>query len=291
LGATPDNRLVDERWLKVDGTPLFTRSWGDPGGTPVLYWHGVSLTARASLTVSPAAPTLANRGLHVFAPDAPGFGSSPPLEREAYHPHALVDLVTQLLDALGLDTARFMGFSWGGDLGLHIAARHPERLTTLVILDAGYEDPPFDPTKSFEAYLEENEQFWEEACEPSWESALAGARERFHRWSPAIEETFRAAWREENGRLVPSGSPSVVAAVEHGMAQALPSTVKPAVAASGLPVLLVASEDASQADLVRFAADVPQAEIRRAEGANHDVLADGGPALVELVCDWLDATD
>jgi pimeloyl-ACP methyl ester carboxylesterase len=279
---------MDERWIDVADTRLFIRSWGNAGGRPVLYWHGVSLTARASLTLNAAGSVLADRGFRALAPDAPGFGKSAPLERDTYHPHALADFVARLLDALGLERAPFMGFSWGGDVGLHLAARHPERLTALVILDAGYEDPPFDPSQPFETYLEENERFWEEACERSWTAALATARRRFNRWSPEIEESFRVAWRQENGRLVPSGSPSVVAAVERGMAQALPSTARPAVAAGGVPVLLVASQDASEEDLARFTADLPQAEIHRATGARHDVLADGGPALVGLVCDWLD---
>jgi len=62
-----------------------------------------------------------------------------------------------VLDELGLDRAAFMGFSWGGDVGVHVAARHPERLTGLVLLDAGYRDPPFDPAQPFEAdWLEAN---------------------------------------------------------------------------------------------------------------------------------------
>ena len=280
---------MEERWVDVDGTRLFIRTWGEPAGKPVLYWHGVSLTAGASLTLGPAGPALAGHGLFLIALDAPGFGHSPPLDQEAYHPDALGDLVPPLLDGLGLDRAGFMGFSWGGDLGLHVAARHPERLTALVILDAGYDDPPFDPSQPFESYLEENEQAWEEKCEPSWESALAGVRQRFHTWSPALEQVWRAGWREEDGRLVPSVSPSVVAAAEHGTAQALPSTVRPALAATGLPVLLVASGDASEEDLARFAADVPQAEIHHAKGVAHDVLNDGGPRLTQLVGEWLAA--
>lgn len=74
--------------------------------------HGVSLTARASLTLSPAGPVLADRGFHVLALDAPGFGKPPPLEREAYLPHALADLVPWLLDALDFERVAFMGFSW-----------------------------------------------------------------------------------------------------------------------------------------------------------------------------------
>jgi pimeloyl-ACP methyl ester carboxylesterase len=182
-----------------------------------------------------------------------------------------------LLDTLGVDRAAFMGFSWGGDVGVHVAAKHHDRLLALVLLDAGYRDP-FDPNQSFEAFLEENGRAWEDACAPSWEVALGRARERRQRWTAAIEEAFRAAWREEGGRLVPSGSPAVVAAVEHGMSHAFASTVRPALGASELPVLLVAAGDAATKDLARFRADVPQAEIHRMEGAGHDVLADGGPA-------------
>lgn len=280
---------MDERWVDADGKRLFVRTWGETAGRPVLYWHGVGLTSSASLTLGPRGPGLAAHGLYLIALDAPGFGRSPPLDPGDYHPHALADLVPPLLDSIGLDRAAFMGFSWGGDLGLHVAARHHERLTALVILDAGYEDPPFDPSQPFESYLEDNERAWKERCEPSWEAALARVRQRFHGWTPALEQVWRAAWREERGRLVPSASPSVVAAAEHGTAQALPSTVRPALAATDLPVFLVASGDTSEEDLARFAADVPQAEIHHAKDVAHDVLNDGGPKLVQLVGEWLAA--
>jgi pimeloyl-ACP methyl ester carboxylesterase len=196
--------------------------------------------------------------------------------------------VPAFLDELGLERAAFMGFSWGGDVGVHVAAEHPERLTALVLLDAGYSDPPFDPAEPFEAFLEETQREWEEARAPSWDVALEGVRARLRRWSPAIEEAYRAAWRAEGGGLVPSGSPAVVAAIEHEVSQAPASTVRPALAESRLPILLVASDDATDDDLARFAADVPQADIHRIEGAGHDVLADGGPAAVDLVAAWLE---
>jgi len=281
---------VDERWINFDGMRLFVRCWGDPRGRPVLYWHGVHIAARASMAINEAGPILAREhGLRVLAPDAPGFGNSPALEPPDYHPHALADLVPRLLDALDIERAPFVGFSWGGDVGCHVAARHPERLTALVLLDAGYNDPPFDPSQPFAEYLAENEAAWEENVEPSWDAVFAGARKRFRRWSPAIESSVRAGRVERDNRIVPSGDPLVVAAVQHGIAQALPSTTPASLATSGLPILLVAADDAAEQDLARFAADVPQAEVRRPGGVGHDVLIDGGPAVIALVADWLAA--
>lgn len=155
-----------------------------------------------------------------------------------------------MLDALAIDRAAFMGYSWGGDVGCHVGARHSERLEALVVLDAGYWDPPFDPLQPYEAYVERNE-------------ALA---------------------RKTDDVTV---SAQVVAAVEHGTSRALPSSTWPRLASSGLPVLLVAQAGASDPDLARFARAVPQAELLRPAGVGHNVLGDGGPEVVRAVGEWL----
>jgi pimeloyl-ACP methyl ester carboxylesterase len=279
---------VDERRIEFDGKRLFIRSWGDASGKPVLYWHGISVAASASMTINEAATILAREhGLQVLALDAPGFGSSSALEPDAYHPHALAELVPRVLDALEIDRAPFVGFSWGGDIGCHVAARHADRLTALVLLDAGYSDPPFDPSGALEEFMLQNETDWAEEVEPSWEAFLARVRPRYRRWNDAIEASVRAGRLEQGGRIVPSGDPLVVAAVQRGIAQALPSTTRGAIAEYGLPVLVVASDDAAEEDLVRFAAEVPQAEIYRPGRVGHNVLIDGGPRVIAFVAAWI----
>ena len=279
---------MDERWVDFDGKRLFVRSWGDSDRSPVFYWHGVHIAGRASMAINEAGPILAaQHGLRVLALDAPGFGRSPALEPEAYHPHALADLVPSLLDALEIDSAPFVGFSWGADIGCHVAARHSDRLTALVLLDGGYADPPFDPSETLEEYAGQNQAAWEEEIEPSWDALFARVRLRFRRWNEAIESSVRAGRLEQRGRIVPSGDPRVLAAVQRGIAQAFSSTTRPALADSGLPVLLVAGAHAGDADLGRFADEVPQAEIYRPGGVGHDVLIDGGPRVIAFVADWL----
>jgi pimeloyl-ACP methyl ester carboxylesterase len=279
---------MDEQFVDLPETRLFVRAWGKPDARPVLYWHGVNIRARASMAVNEAAPLLAEHGLRILALDAPGFGSSPALEPSAYHPYALAGLVPQLLDALEIERAPFVGFSWGGDIGCHVGARHADRLTGLVILDAGYSDPPFAPSRPFEERVAENESAFEEYAAPSWDAVFAEARQRHRRWSAEVEASVRAGRREQAGRIVPAGDPRVVAAVEHGISQALASTTRAALAASGLPVLLVASDDAGEDDLARFARDVPQAEIHQPGGVGHDVLVDGYPEVVDFVGTWLE---
>jgi pimeloyl-ACP methyl ester carboxylesterase len=283
---------MEELWVGLDRARLFVRGWGERSGRPLLCWHGVGLTSRASLFLNEAGPLLADGyGLRVLALDAPGFGKSPPSDRHGYQPHALVDLIPPLLEELGLARVAFVGFSWGGDLGCHLAARHPHSLAALVLLDAGYSDPPLDPSLTYEQRVERNELAWREKCAPSWDALLTRLRENHPRWTVAVEDACRAGWREQGSRLIPAVPPWVVAAVEHGMAHAPPSATRPRLAESRLPVLLVAAGDAAEEDLVQFAADVPQAEIVRAEGTGHDVLTDGGPEVVHVVGKWLKAND
>lgn len=47
-----------------------------------------------------------------------------------------VEDVLAVLDHLGWDPCVLAGHSWGGHLAMHVAVRHPERLTGLVALDA-----------------------------------------------------------------------------------------------------------------------------------------------------------
>jgi pimeloyl-ACP methyl ester carboxylesterase len=283
---------MEELWVGLDRARLFVRGWGERSGRPLLCSHGVGLTSRASLFLNEAGPLLADGyGLRVLALDAPGFGKSPPSERHGYQPHALVDLIPPLLEELGLARVAFVGFSWGGDLGCHLAARHPHSLAALVLLDAGYSDPPLDPSLTYEQRVERNELAWREKCAPSWDALVTRLRKNHPRWTVAVEEACRAGWRGQGSRLIPAVPPWVVAAVEHGMAHAPPSATRPRLAESRLPVLLVAAGDAAEEDLVQFAADVPQAEIVRAEGTGHDVVTDGGPEVVHVVGKWLKAND
>src|SRR3954447_21825654 len=123
--------------ISVAGTALWTSEWGDPGLTPLVHWHG--LGTRGGLHVAEVAGLLAaGHGLRVVAPDAPGFARSP--EAPPIRPSELAALIPPLVDRLGVQRAPFMGWSWGGTVGCEVAARFPERVSALILLDGGYHD-------------------------------------------------------------------------------------------------------------------------------------------------------
>lgn len=84
---------------------------------------------------------LAAAGLRVVAPDQRGYGlSSRPEGIEAYHLDRLADDVIGLADALGRERIHLVGHDWGGLVAWWVAARHPDRLERLAILNAPHPD-------------------------------------------------------------------------------------------------------------------------------------------------------
>src|SRR5436190_12334976 len=91
--------------------PLFVYEWGDVGKPTVLYWDGLGGTG---LHANELAPLLAGRfDARVIAPDPPGHGRSPAVSADDYRPSRLAATAVDLLSALSVEQALFVGFSWG----------------------------------------------------------------------------------------------------------------------------------------------------------------------------------
>ncbi|HEY7934085.1 MAG TPA: alpha/beta hydrolase [Solirubrobacteraceae bacterium] len=84
-------------------------------------------------------PVLAQAGYRVVAPDMRGYGdSSAPVEVEAYDIVSLCGDLCGLLDALGAESAVFIGHDWGANLVWHMAVFHPERVRAVAGLSVPF---------------------------------------------------------------------------------------------------------------------------------------------------------
>lgn len=102
---------------------------GPVDGTPVVLLHGFPETARSWESV---APRLAEAGLRVLVPDQRGYSpGARPDGVAAYTIDLLVGDVIGLLDATGLDRVHLVGHDWGAAVAWQVAARHPDRISTL----------------------------------------------------------------------------------------------------------------------------------------------------------------
>jgi 3-oxoadipate enol-lactonase len=99
-------------------------------GDPVILWHSLLCDGgmwRFQL------PALAAR-YRAINIDGPGHGRSAPIRR-AFTLEDCAEAGCEVMDALGVDKAHWIGLSWGGMTGMRLALARPERIRSLALLD------------------------------------------------------------------------------------------------------------------------------------------------------------
>jgi pimeloyl-ACP methyl ester carboxylesterase len=129
-----------QRDVTASGVRLRVVEVGD--GPAVLFLHGMFVDHRTWHAVMDAL----SDGLRLVAPDLPGFGESekPAASRFSYELDAFADAVAGLYAGLGLGRAAVVGHALGGAVALTLAARHPELVSRLVLVDALCYEQQFD---------------------------------------------------------------------------------------------------------------------------------------------------
>src|SRR5690349_21219461 len=122
---------VREAFVTVGEIPLHYVQWGERG-RPVVCVHGLTANAFCFQAI---ADGLAG-DYRVFAYDLRGRGDSGKPERGYSVPLHAADLAG-LIDQLGLERPVVIGHSLGALIGVYFAAHYPEKLSKLVLIDAG----------------------------------------------------------------------------------------------------------------------------------------------------------
>ena len=126
----PVNPVHDEFIIAGDLT-FHVIQWGTQG-TPIICVHGITANA---FYFQALADALASDH-RVFAYDLRGRGDSDKPEQGYNIPIHAADL-SELIDELGLERPVVIGHSLGALIALYFAAHYPEKLSKLVLIDAG----------------------------------------------------------------------------------------------------------------------------------------------------------
>ncbi len=121
-----------------DGRSLAFSAYGDPGGNPILFFHGwPGARLQGRLTDQPAK----RLGLRVIAPDRPGFGLS-----DFQRNRQILDWpddIEFVAHVLGIDKFGVIGLSGGAPYALACAYKFPHRLSSVgIISGVGPSDVP-----------------------------------------------------------------------------------------------------------------------------------------------------
>jgi len=111
-------------------------------GPPILMLHGLLVDH----TTWDGVTSLLRSDFKVVAPDLPGFGESekPPPQRFPYGVDTFVEAVADLYAGLDLGRVAVVGHGLGGAVALTLAARHPELVERLALVDILCHQPSRD---------------------------------------------------------------------------------------------------------------------------------------------------
>ncbi len=122
---------TEHRITLADGRTLACLALGEPGGAPVMYFHGYPGSRLEGRLAAGAARRL---GLRLLAPDRPGFGDS------SFQPGRTIGAwaadIARLADRFALERFAVVGVSGGGPYALACAARIPERVSRVALVCA-----------------------------------------------------------------------------------------------------------------------------------------------------------
>ena len=173
-----------DEFCELDVVEIHYSEWGAADAPPVVCVHGLSRVGR---DFDPLARELAD-DYRVLCPDMPGRGLSE-WSPAHYEPAAMVDLLVEFYDELGLESTRYVGTSMGGTLGIRLAADElADRIDALVLNDVGPEPaedegaeegiqriidyltnpPTYDRFSAMEAYFREAYATFNEQTDAEW---------------------------------------------------------------------------------------------------------------------------
>ncbi|WP_068984992.1 MULTISPECIES: alpha/beta fold hydrolase [Lysinibacillus] len=171
--------------------------WGNTQNPTLIFLHGLGSTG---LAFGELAKHLLEYQIVAF--DLPGHGYAKALEEEnAYFPSNLIVGIEKIINQqLGSKSHFLIGHSFGADLALHYAAKYPEQIKGIILLDGGYLSSQ-DLGMTLENELQGIEKFCNEVRFPSWDVFFESEKEELFRWSEELEEASRAQVKEQDGEI------------------------------------------------------------------------------------------
>jgi pimeloyl-ACP methyl ester carboxylesterase len=138
--------------VKVGDLDIFYREAGRPDAPTLLLLHGFPTSSQMFRNLIPA---LADR-YHLVAPDYPGYGHSsmPARDKFAYTFDNVAAVMDAFTEKVGLTTYALYVQDYGAPVGYRLAAKHPERITGIVVqngnaYDEGLDNEFWAPIKAY----------------------------------------------------------------------------------------------------------------------------------------------
>ncbi|OJH36737.1 alpha/beta fold hydrolase [Cystobacter ferrugineus] len=133
-------------WLDVNGTRLYYEDTGGPGA-PLVFSHGLLWSGRM---FDKQVAALKDR-YRCITYDHRGQGQSDVWRVDTVDMETVYADAVALIEKLGVGPCHFAGLSMGGFVGMRLAARRPELLRSLILMETSAEPEPAENVPRYKA--------------------------------------------------------------------------------------------------------------------------------------------
>ena len=201
--------FAERRWTSSDGLTLVARDYAGgngPARLPIICLHGLT---RNGADFEDVAPRLAASGRRVIVPDVRGRGASArDPDPSHYNPKIYARDVREMMDALGIVRAVFIGTSMGGIITMALAATRSKAVAAAILNDVG-------PEVAAQGIARILSYVGRPVAIATWADAADHCRRNYQSawpdYGPADwDRLARRSFREEDGRIVPDYDPHIL---------------------------------------------------------------------------------
>jgi len=252
------------------------RKLGRPGGTPILIVHGLSYFSYDWLGVAQSL----GAGREVVAMDMRGFGDSDWSPSRDYSVATMAQDIVSVLDHLRWSRALLAGHSMGGRSATCVAARHPDRVAGLVLVDYSPENAAAGARRTTEMLGNQPDAF--ASIEAAMRYFGRDDRERFEAYLKKTDSGWAVKrdlhFRDQFRRALQSGERPKLGV---DMWQLLGEARCPILSLRGARSDMYAEEA-----IQRMEAANPRLQVVEIADAGHDIAGDNPNGLVSAFNQW-----
>ncbi len=277
-----------DKWADVADLQVRYLDWGG-NGPPILALHGLASSANWYERV-------ANHLIsdyRIVAPDQRGHGKTTQAH-SGYDWQTLASDLVGLMDHLGIEQAAVLGHSWGGHVASNLAARFPQRISHLVMIDGGFQDGHLLPNASWETF---RQRFGPRDVSGNREQFLERLRVQLADcWGDDLERIVQTmVYEDEQGLIRDILHPDSHAQVLTSMWDEPPSTVLPQISCRTLIVPAGPHPDRADTEFARMRVKMVEAAAKAAPNCQvtwipdtiHDVGYHKPHELARVIGDFL----
>jgi pimeloyl-ACP methyl ester carboxylesterase len=208
---------MKQYYIEIKDMKIGVTEWGCKDNQTIICIHGLGGSSLSFIEIG----EMLQDKYHFVSIDLPGHGRTSTFSYElGYEMPNLTEWMNEVVSLLDYNSFNILAHSWGGDIALHYAAKYPQKVSKILLIDGGYylkhkqyeymntslKDNIVSYEKDFDGYIFSN-----------WDDFVKVEEKAYLRYSDLLKKASMDLMKDEGARIKFIASGAVAKAAIIGM--------------------------------------------------------------------------